>query len=85
MSVVLIALKIPNIVLYSFDVELPLECDDEYWINEDPELTFKQPPGKPSTISFFNCNIRLNQIHAFALRTIVRCSDDTVWIILITF
>ncbi|KAF7792733.1 hypothetical protein EIP86_003831 [Pleurotus ostreatoroseus] len=53
-----------------FDVELPLECDDEYWTNEDPNLAFKQPPGKPSTISFFNCVIRLNQIHAFALRTI---------------
>ena len=70
----LICLIMPNVRLCSFDVELPLECDDEYWINEDPSLAFKQPPGKPSTISFFNCVIRLNQIHAFALRTIVSCS-----------
>lgn len=59
--------------LCSFDVELPLECDDEYWINEDPALAFKQPPGKPAKVAFFNCCIRLHQIHAFALRTIVSC------------
>lgn len=56
----------------SFDVDLPIECDDEYWINPDPNLAFKQPEGKPSTVVFFNCVIRLIQIHAFALRTIVR-------------
>ncbi|KAJ3518694.1 hypothetical protein NM688_g9402 [Phlebia brevispora] len=53
-----------------FDVDLPLECDDEYWLNDDPSLAFKQPAGKPSQIAFFNCCIRLHQIHAFALRTI---------------
>lgn len=52
-------------------MELPLECDDEYWINEDPALAFKQPPGIPAKVAFFNCCIRLDQIHAFALRTIV--------------
>ena len=55
----------------SFDVDLPIECDDEYWINPDPNLAFKQPAGKPSKIVFFNCVMRLAQIHAFALRTIV--------------
>ena len=48
-----------------------MECDDEYWINPDPNLAFKQPEGKPSTVVFFNCALRLAQIHAFALRTIV--------------
>ena len=56
----------------SFDVDLPVECDDEYWTNPDPNLAFKQPEGKPSTVVFFNCALRLTQIHAFALRTIVR-------------
>ncbi|KAI0364475.1 hypothetical protein BV20DRAFT_1039391 [Pilatotrama ljubarskyi] len=53
-----------------FDLDLPTECDDEYWAHPDPEQAFKQPPGKPSTITFFNCYIRLHQILAFALRTI---------------
>ncbi|TCD69092.1 hypothetical protein EIP91_008734 [Steccherinum ochraceum] len=62
-----------------FDVELPVECDDEYWElsdHSDPEkahvkmVAFKQPPGKPSKITYFNCFLRLNQILAFALRTV---------------
>ena len=56
----------------SFDLELPMECDDEYW--EDPEKAFKQPPGKPSKVSFFVSYLKLNQILGFALRTIVGSS-----------
>ncbi len=56
---------------FSFDLDLPVECDNEYWINEDPKLAFKQPHGKPSIVAYFNCLLRLNMIHAFALRTIV--------------
>ena len=56
----------------SFDIDLPTECDDEYWTNPDPEQAFKQPPGKPSKVAFFNCFVRLHQILAFAMRTIVR-------------
>ena len=56
----------------SFDVDMPTEIDDEYWENEqDPEQAFKQPPGKPSLLSYFVCFIKLNQILAIALRTIV--------------
>ncbi|KAI0787277.1 fungal-specific transcription factor domain-containing protein [Fomes fomentarius] len=53
-----------------FDIDLPTECDDEYWMAVDPELAFKQPPGKPSMVAFFNCHLRLLQILAFAMRTI---------------
>ncbi|TFK89351.1 hypothetical protein K466DRAFT_584659, partial [Polyporus arcularius HHB13444] len=53
-----------------FDIDLPTECDDEYWTASEPELAFKQPPGKPSKIAFFNCYVRLHQILAFAMRTI---------------
>ncbi|KAI0706989.1 fungal-specific transcription factor domain-containing protein [Earliella scabrosa] len=53
-----------------FDIDLPTECDDEYWTAADPEAAFKQPPGKPSKIAFFNCFVRLHQILAFAMRTI---------------
>jgi hypothetical protein len=56
----------------SFDVDLPTEVDDEYWENEhDPEQSFKQPPGKPSLLSYFVSFIKLNQTLAVALRTIV--------------
>ncbi|KAF8149482.1 fungal-specific transcription factor domain-containing protein [Crassisporium funariophilum] len=48
-----------------FDLDLPLECDDEYW-----ELGFKQPSGKPSSITFFNCYLRLMDILAYAMRLI---------------
>ena len=55
----------------SIDVNLPTECDDEYWTTPDGEPLFKQPPDKPSKISAFNCYIRLTQIMALAHRTIV--------------
>ncbi|KAI0052327.1 hypothetical protein FA95DRAFT_1553663 [Auriscalpium vulgare] len=54
----------------NYDVELPADCDDEYWENEDPTLAFKQPAGKPSQTSFFFNLIGVNLIHSYALRTI---------------
>ncbi|KAF8971208.1 fungal-specific transcription factor domain-containing protein [Flammula alnicola] len=48
-----------------FDLDLPLECDDEYW-----EHGFQQPPGKPSSIAFFNCYLRLLDIMSYAMRLI---------------
>jgi hypothetical protein len=58
-----------------FDVEFPEEVDDEYWENEaHPELAFKQPKGKPSVVAAFNTRIKLSQIMAFALRTVVSIS-----------
>ncbi|KII84896.1 hypothetical protein PLICRDRAFT_95023 [Plicaturopsis crispa FD-325 SS-3] len=51
-----------------FDLDLPKNCDDEYWENaEDPEQNFTQPPGKPAATHFFICLIKLNQIIARAL------------------
>lgn len=61
----------------SIDAELLTEVDDEYWINPDPELAFKQPEGKPSRIAFSNCLIRLLKILAFASRTIVSVQQNT--------
>ena len=56
----------------SFDVDMPTEIDDEYWENEhEPEKAFKQPIGKPSVMSYFISLIKLVQILAIALRTIV--------------
>ncbi|KAF8827177.1 hypothetical protein HHX47_DHR5000927 [Lentinula edodes] len=45
-----------------FDLEPPIECDDEYWENENPAQAFVQPPGVPSTTSFFICYAKLLEI-----------------------
>lgn len=52
------------------DVELPIECDDEYWETEDPQKAFQQPPGKPCSVSNFIHYIQLCEILGFALRTL---------------
>ncbi|KAJ7118079.1 fungal-specific transcription factor domain-containing protein [Mycena epipterygia] len=51
-----------------FDVEPPIECDDEYWL--DPTHPFQQPPGVPSRITFFNALLRLSHILAFTLKVL---------------
>jgi hypothetical protein len=56
----------------SFDLDFPIECDDEYWENPDPDLAFKQPAGKPSTVSYFNSFLQLGAIMGNVLRTLVR-------------
>lgn len=56
----------------SFDLDLPINCDDEYWETEDPKMRFLQPPEKPSKIAAFIAMIKLNRILSFTLRTIVR-------------
>jgi hypothetical protein len=55
----------------SFDLDPPLEVDDEYWEGSTPEESFKQPKEIPSTTSFFNALIKLDQMLSFALRTSV--------------
>ncbi|KAG6853776.1 hypothetical protein C0991_001487 [Blastosporella zonata] len=52
------------------DVDLPIECDDEYWDDINPSLSFQQPPDKPSVIAYFNCYIKLMDILAYAMRAI---------------
>lgn len=61
-----------------FDLDLPTECDDEYWVHPDPEQAFKQPAGKPSVMSYFICFLKLNQILAFALRTIYSINKSKI-------
>jgi hypothetical protein len=55
----------------SFDVEMMIECDDEYWDHPDPEQAFKQPPGKPSLIASCNTFLKLSAIQGRALRELV--------------
>ncbi|KAK0432790.1 fungal-specific transcription factor domain-containing protein [Armillaria borealis] len=54
-----------------FDVELLVECDDEYWdIRSDGEVRFCQPGNKPSKISYFNAQIRLSGIMSVVVRNL---------------
>ncbi|PIL25379.1 transcription factor [Ganoderma sinense ZZ0214-1] len=53
-----------------FDLALPTECDDEYWLSPEGEPSFKQPPDKPSKVAAFVCVLKLCQIVAFSMRTI---------------
>jgi len=55
----------------SFDLDYPLEVDDEFWLEEDPKQSPKQPLGKPSLVTAFNLLLKLYQIQALTLRTIV--------------
>lgn len=57
----------------SFDVDPPIDCDDEYWENPDPALAFKQPEGKPSKLSFFLSLLKLTEIHYATQRAFVSC------------
>lgn len=64
-------LNVSNFV-HSFDLDLPKNCDDEYWENVDnPERNFEQPPERPAATGFFIHLVKLNKIIALALDTIV--------------
>ena len=59
-------------IYVSFDLDLPLEVDDEYWEgHQDSEKIFEQPRNIPSRIAAFNHFIKLTQIMAFTMRTMV--------------
>jgi len=58
-------------LIHSFDLDLPVDCDDEYWDHRDPEKRFKQPPNTPSSVTAFISYIKLQQVLALSLRTIV--------------
>ncbi|KZT19129.1 hypothetical protein NEOLEDRAFT_1102623 [Neolentinus lepideus HHB14362 ss-1] len=52
------------------DVDLPAECDDEYWMHPDPEKAFKQPPDKPSRMQYFTLLMKQIRILGHSLRAI---------------
>ncbi len=54
----------------SFDVELPIDCDDEYWETGNPDTDFKQPPGRLSHLGAFLHHLRLSTVISFAMRTL---------------
>ncbi|THV07020.1 hypothetical protein K435DRAFT_710727 [Dendrothele bispora CBS 962.96] len=62
-----------------FDVDLPIECDDEYWETSDPAQSFKQPPDRPSYVVYWNSFIKLLDILSFAQRTIFAVRRSDFW------
>ena len=56
---------------FSFDLDLPVDCDDEFWDNPDPEKCFKQPTNNPSSVTAFILYLKLQKVLAYALRTVV--------------
>lgn len=68
----IISTNLPIKIYVSFDLDLPLEVDDEYWERrQDSEKIFEQPRNIPSRIAAFNHFIKLTQIMAFTMRTMV--------------
>ncbi|KAF8169422.1 fungal-specific transcription factor domain-containing protein [Mycena galopus ATCC 62051] len=59
-----------------FDIDLPLEVDDEYW--EHPTHPFEQPSGVCSRVAFFNALLGLNHILAFSLKILYSLSKVRV-------
>ena len=55
----------------SFNAEYPLEVDDDFWENDDPQLAFVQPSDKPSTVITFNLWLRLTDFAASTLQSLV--------------
>ncbi|KAJ3836013.1 fungal-specific transcription factor domain-containing protein [Lentinula raphanica] len=53
-----------------YDLDLPLECDDEFWEHPDPEQAFKQPLGRPSMMEYWRAHLKLIDILAFAQKNI---------------
>ncbi|KAJ7741173.1 fungal-specific transcription factor domain-containing protein [Mycena maculata] len=53
-----------------YDLDYPIECDDEYWETDDPAMAFKQPPGKPSVVSYTIAYLKLIEILGMAQQTI---------------
>ncbi|KAJ3510031.1 hypothetical protein NLJ89_g4903 [Agrocybe chaxingu] len=53
-----------------YDLDMPIDCDDEYWEHPDLEKRFKQPLDKPSLISAFIQQLKLMQILSYCIRGI---------------
>jgi len=64
-----------SFIISSFDIDFPIECDDEYLEQSELENTCKQPPDTPSVLAFFISYLKLNQILAFVLRTIYATNE----------
>ncbi|KAK0207606.1 fungal-specific transcription factor domain-containing protein [Armillaria fumosa] len=65
-----------------FDVELPLEVDEDYWPGEvlaDPEHPWTQPSDKPADVKAWVLHIKLLDILSFAQATIYTMKRSAYW------
>ncbi|KAG5649547.1 hypothetical protein H0H81_003131, partial [Sphagnurus paluster] len=64
----------------SFNINLPIECDDKYWEHPDPEQCWRQPAldKTPSLVTYFVVYICLNQILAFLLHTVYAINKSKI-------
>ncbi|KAJ3912857.1 hypothetical protein F5877DRAFT_72044 [Lentinula edodes] len=53
-----------------YDLDLPIECDEEFWEHPDPEQAFKQPLGQTSLSAYWRTFLKLIDILAFAQKNI---------------
>ncbi|KAJ3999289.1 putative fungal-specific transcription factor [Lentinula boryana] len=53
-----------------YDVDFPVDCDDEYWDQPNLDSNFKQPAGMPSKVSYFIHYLKLMDILAYSMRAI---------------
>ncbi|KAF5366014.1 hypothetical protein D9758_006711 [Tetrapyrgos nigripes] len=61
-----------TLVPEEYDLDLPLDCDDEYWPGEHPDSgrDFQQPENKPSIIAYWIAYLELITIYRYYQRTI---------------
>ncbi|KAF5344020.1 hypothetical protein D9758_012892 [Tetrapyrgos nigripes] len=78
-----------TLVPEDYDLDVPIDCDDDYWPGERPGDTgrdFQQPEGKPSTIAHWLSSLHLLTIYRYSQRTIYAIrrpqfivGDDPTW------
>ena len=71
MIIVRIGMHVLTACIISLDIDVIVECDDEYWLDADGQPLFEQPPGLPCKVSVYNYVLRLHRILAYASRTVV--------------
>ncbi|KAJ7183892.1 fungal-specific transcription factor domain-containing protein [Mycena filopes] len=57
-----------GIQAHDFDLDPPLQCDDEYWEATALNAAFHQPTGMPSVADYFACQLTLNRVLSFTLK-----------------
>ncbi|KAJ4501161.1 fungal-specific transcription factor domain-containing protein [Lentinula lateritia] len=63
-----------------FDLELPPDCDDEYWeIPSHPHLEYIQPIGKPSLMSYWHYFVKLLHIAGLVKDHLFTTRKSALW------
>ncbi|THU95530.1 hypothetical protein K435DRAFT_798087 [Dendrothele bispora CBS 962.96] len=77
-----------NLAPEDYDLDLPVDCDDEYWPKEqlDPDKSFKQPQDRPSLMAHWLTGVNLAVIYRYGQRTLYAArrpqfimGEESVW------